>query len=82
MKIKREIERSRNKIEEKCPVIEAKLKRNFEQKPDYLVLILLSSLLTANFFIAFLTKNMGFGPGFLYSDWKNSSCGQSNLEPY
>ena len=32
--------------------------------------------------IALLTNNMGFGLGFSYSDWQNSSCGQSNLEPY
>ena len=26
--------------------------------------------------------NTGFGPGFSYSDWQNSSSDQSNLEPY
>ena len=32
--------------------------------------------------IASLTNNTGFGPGFSYSDWQNSSRDQSNLEPY
>ena len=31
-------------------------------------------------FIALLTNNTGFGPGFLYSNWQNSSRDQSNLE--
>ena len=32
--------------------------------------------------IALLTKNTGFGQGFSYSDWQNSSRDQSNLETY
>ena len=31
--------------------------------------------------IALLINNAGFGPGFSYSDWQNSSRDQSNLEP-
>ena len=30
-------------------------------------------------FIALLTNNTGFGPGFSYRDWQNSSHDQSNL---
>ena len=32
--------------------------------------------------IALLTNSKGFGPGFWYSDWRNSSCDKSNFESY
>ena len=35
-----------------------------------------------NILIALLTNNTVFGPGFSYSDWKNSSRDQSNLKPH
>ena len=46
---------------------------------DRINLVIASSI---KHIIALLKNNTGFGQGFSYSDWQNSSRDQSNLEPY